>query len=195
MPVPFAINGLGRIGRALVRIAETRPGLELAAVNDIGTVEQLAHLLAHDSLHGPFAGEVAAADGRLVVNGRRVEAFSVAEAQAIPWQESSAIVVIDATGWCKTRALAEEHVRPGIERVIVSANADVDLTICMGIRRVIGCSAARRAPPTAWRRSPSCCSASTASPTACSTPCTATTTISVCSTTRTRIHGAPGRRR
>ncbi|MGB6363667.1 MAG: glyceraldehyde 3-phosphate dehydrogenase NAD-binding domain-containing protein, partial [Thermoanaerobaculia bacterium] len=59
MSIRFAINGLGRIGRALVRVAAERPDLELVAVNDLGTAEQLAPLLARDSLHGRFALDVA----------------------------------------------------------------------------------------------------------------------------------------
>lgn len=133
MSVSFAINGLGRIGRALLRIAAERPGLELVAVNDLGSAEELARLVAHDSLHGPYAGEVAATDGVLWLDGREVVVSNVADAGDIPWQETAATVVVDATGLCKSRPLAEAHLRPGVERVIVSANADVDMTICMGI--------------------------------------------------------------
>jgi len=133
MPVSFAINGLGRIGRALLRIAEERPALRLVAVNDLGSAEQLAHLTAHDSLHGPFAGDISADGSDLVLGGRRIAAFCERDAAAIPWHETEATVVVDATGLCKTRELATEHLRAGLSRVIVSANADVDLTICMGI--------------------------------------------------------------
>jgi len=133
MPVSFAINGLGRIGRALLRIAATRPGLELAAVNDLGSAQELARLVAHDSLHGPYAGEVRFEDGHLVLDGRVVSTSSVFEPNNIPWQKSAATVVVDATGLCKSQSLAEQHQRPGIEHVIVSANAEVDVTLCVGI--------------------------------------------------------------
>jgi glyceraldehyde 3-phosphate dehydrogenase len=133
MPIPFSINGLGRIGRALLRIAETRPKLELVAVNDLGSVDQLAHLVAHDSLHGPFVGDVEVNGDTMSINGRRVMASSIARSADIAWAQSAATVVVDATGLCKSRELAGEHLHPGIERVIVSANADVDLTICMGV--------------------------------------------------------------
>lgn len=133
MSISFAINGLGRIGRALLRIAASRPELRLAAVNDLGSAAQLARLVRHDSLHGPYAGEVAVEGDDLIVDGRRVTTSAVADAAAIPWQESGATVVVDATGLCKSRELAEHHLKPGIERVIVSANADVDITLCMGI--------------------------------------------------------------
>ncbi len=133
MTVPFAINGLGRIGRALLRVARQRPGLELVATNDLGSPEQLARLVAHDSVHGAFAGTVAAAPGALTIDGRRVAAFQVPEG-AVPWEETGARLVVDATGRAKTRAAAARHFRPGVERVIVSANApEVDVTICVGV--------------------------------------------------------------
>jgi len=130
---PFAINGLGRIGRALLRIAATRPSLELVAVNDLGSAAQLAHLIAHDSLHGPYPGTVAIAGDNLLLDGRQVTVFNAADAGDIRWQDSAAQVVVDATGLRTTRESAAEHLRPNIERIIVSANADVDVTLCMGV--------------------------------------------------------------
>jgi glyceraldehyde 3-phosphate dehydrogenase len=103
-------------------------------VNDLGTAEQLARLVARDSLHGSFPEEVRAEGDRLVVGGDSVRVFNQPEAAAIPWEETSATVVVDATGLCKDRACAEAHRRGPIERVVVSANAEgMDLTICMGI--------------------------------------------------------------
>lgn len=134
MPIPFAINGLGRIGRALARIARERPELSLVAVNDLGSAEQLARLLGRDSLHGPYAGTVTWLDDRLVIDGRDVAAFQEEDPAAIPWSGTGARLVVDATGQCKTRECAERHLQEGVERVIVSANADdVDLTVCMGV--------------------------------------------------------------
>jgi glyceraldehyde 3-phosphate dehydrogenase (phosphorylating) len=134
MTTRFAINGLGRIGRALLRIARQRSDLELVAVNDLGTAEQLARLVARDTLHGSFSEEVRAEGGRLVLGGDSVRVFNQPEAAAIPWEETSATVVVDATGLCKDRACAQAHRRGPIDKVIVSANAEgMDLTICMGI--------------------------------------------------------------
>ncbi len=134
MPVRFAINGLGRMGRALFRVAWRRPGLEIVAVNDLGTAEQLAGLLARDTLHGPFPGEVRAEARALVVDGRRVAVCNESEPADIPWLEHEPEVVVDATGHCTTRPLAEAHLRPPVRKVVVSANAEgLDLTICMGV--------------------------------------------------------------
>lgn len=134
MPLPFAINGLGRIGRALLRIASGRDSIELVAVNDIAPLEHLAHLLAHDTLHGGFDGEISTATGSLTVAGQPVQLFGEREVARIPWPESKARVVVDATGKCLTRACAESHRRGDVDQVVVSANAEgMDLTLCRAI--------------------------------------------------------------
>jgi len=134
MPLPFAINGLGRIGRALLRIALDRDSIELVAVNDLGSAEELAHLIVHDSLHGRFAGEVSVDDERVVVNGAPIQVFRSRDAASIPWQETAAEVVVDATGQAKTGELAAAHRRNRVRKVVVSANAEgVDLTLCIGV--------------------------------------------------------------
>ena len=132
--VRFAINGLGRIGRALARIAAEREGLELVAVNDLAPADQLARLLAQDTLHRCYPGKVAAAGDRLEIDGREVAAFRHADPAEVPWSATGATIVVDATGMAKTRALAAAHLRGTIERVIVSANASgLDLTVCVGV--------------------------------------------------------------
>jgi glyceraldehyde 3-phosphate dehydrogenase len=134
MPVRIAINGLGRMGRALFRVAWSRPGIEIVAVNDLGTAEQLAGLLARDSLHGPFPGKVAAAPGALRVEGRRVAVTNESAPARGPWLDRQPEVVIDATGRCTSRQLAEAHLRQPVRKVVVSANAEgMDRTICMGV--------------------------------------------------------------
>ena len=134
MPVRIAINGLGRMGRALFRVAWPRPGLEIVAVNDLGTTEQLAGLLARDSLHGPFPGEVAAEPGALLVDGRRVAVYNESDPATVPWLGDEPEVVIDATGHCTMRPLAAAQLRQPVRKVVVSANAEgMDRTICMGV--------------------------------------------------------------
>ena len=134
MPVPFAINGLGRIGRALVRVASERPGLELVAANDFAEPGQIARLLRHDTVHGKLPGGVGYDSGALVLDGRRVPLHREAEPGRIPWAPSGARVVVEATGRFRSRALAAHHLGGPVERVIVSAvAADVDATFCVGI--------------------------------------------------------------
>ena len=136
MTIRFAINGVGRIGRALIRVAHGRPELELVAINDLATPEQLAVLLGRDSLYGTFPGEIAAEDDRLLIDGKAVHAFQEPHAESIPWLETEPTIVVDATGLAKTRPLAAVHRRGSIRKVLVSANAEgLDLTICVGINQ------------------------------------------------------------
>jgi len=134
MPVRFAINGLGRIGRALLRIAHQRPNLELVAINDLGAASELAPLVQRDSLHGHFTGQVAVDGEALLLDGVRIPVEQVTSASAITWSGTDPQIVVDATGHCKTREQAAVHLRDSVRRVLVSANAaGLDLTICMGV--------------------------------------------------------------
>src|ERR1700681_4016621 len=98
MPIRFAINGLGRVGRALLRIAHDRPDLELAAVNDVAPAPRLARLVARDTVHGPFAGQVAAVEGGIAIDGRTIPVFQQAEPAAVNWSCEGVEVVVEATG-------------------------------------------------------------------------------------------------
>ncbi|MCP4201594.1 MAG: aldehyde dehydrogenase [bacterium] len=134
MPLPFAINGLGRIGRALLRIATERETLELVAANDLAPADRLARLVARDSLHGVLEGTVSAREGAIDINGHAIRVFGQAEPARIPWQDTDARVVVDATGKCLTRECAELHRRGKVQKVVVSANArGMDLTLCRAV--------------------------------------------------------------
>jgi glyceraldehyde 3-phosphate dehydrogenase len=134
MSIRFAINGVGRIGRALIRVANQRPDLELVAINDLASPEQLAPLVARDSLHGAFPGQLALDGDHLVLDGHRVRMFQEPDIAAIPWLALEPTIVVDATGLAKTRAVAQRHRRGSVAKVVVSANAeDLDLTLCLGI--------------------------------------------------------------
>ncbi len=130
----FAINGLGRIGRALVRIAHLRDDLELVAINDPAPPEVLARLLRHDTLHGRFPGDVAAATDHLIFDGREVPLWAHATPHEVPWSASKARIVVEATGRFRSRRQAAGHLGDGVERVVISSTAnDVDATFCVGI--------------------------------------------------------------
>ena len=134
MQTPFAINGLGRIGRALLRIAAERPELRLVAVNDLAPAAELARLVARDSIHGRFAGEVRAEDQTLLVNGEQVAVFQESDFAAIPWSKHGARIVVDASGLATGRTVAEKHLRGGVDTVLISALAeDADYTVCLGV--------------------------------------------------------------
>ena len=87
MSLPIAINGVGRIGRALIRHLASRDDLLLVAVNELAPVEQIAGLLRRDTFHGAFPGEIGTRPGSLVIDGRPVPFYSEPEISAIPWGE------------------------------------------------------------------------------------------------------------
>ncbi|MEO8275195.1 MAG: glyceraldehyde 3-phosphate dehydrogenase NAD-binding domain-containing protein [Thermoanaerobaculia bacterium] len=139
MSLRFGINGLGRIGRALVRIAATRPelGLELVAANDSADPRQLARLLRHDTVHHTFPVEVASQEGSLLLAGRPVPLSQASAPAEIDWSAAGVEVVLEATGKFRRRADAAGHLGRGrspVRQVVVSATMpDADLTLCLGI--------------------------------------------------------------
>ncbi len=127
MPVRVAINGFGRIGRAVLRIAHDRPrDVEVVAVNDLTDATTLAALLARDSIYGAFPGSVTATEDALVVDGRRIRVLSEPDPADLPWEELGAEVVIEATGRFRTREAAARHLAAGARKVILSAPAKGD---------------------------------------------------------------------
>jgi glyceraldehyde 3-phosphate dehydrogenase len=139
MPLRFAINGLGRVGRALARIAASHPRIELVAVNDIVPARQLVRLLARDSVHGPFAVETGLWAGGISFAGRRVPVFSEPDPARIDWAATGATVVVEATGRFLGRAQAAAHLRGAVRNVVVSANDDpadpADAVVCLGVNQ------------------------------------------------------------
>jgi len=131
----IGINGFGRVGRAAFRAAHER-GLELewAGINDLADTEALAHLLKYDSVYGRFPGDVTAGRDFIAVDDTKIPVFNVAEPAALPWEETGAEIVIEATGRFRTRAAAARHLEAGARKVIVSAPMkDADTTVVLGV--------------------------------------------------------------
>ncbi len=135
MAQKIAINGFGRIGRNLLRVTTQSDKLEVVAINDLTDAATLAHLLKYDSVHGTFAGEVAVAEGDLMVNGRRIRVFAEPDPAKLPWRELGIHVVVESTGHFTKRDAAAKHLTAGAKRVLISApgKGDIDGTFCMGI--------------------------------------------------------------
>ena len=134
MAVKVAINGFGRIGRALLRAAWSDRRLEWVAINDLTDAKTLAHLLKYDSVHGRFAGQVEARENELVIDGRPVAIFSEREPAKLPWKSLGAQIVVESTGRFVDRAGAGQHLQAGAAKVIISAPAkEPDLTVVMGV--------------------------------------------------------------
>ncbi|QCX81543.1 Glyceraldehyde-3-phosphate dehydrogenase 1 [Streptomyces sp. YIM 121038] len=135
MTVRIGINGFGRIGRNVFRAAAARgEDLEIVAVNDLGDVATMAHLLAHDSLLGRFPGEVRAEPGAIRAGDTTVRVLAERDPAALPWGDLGVDVVIESTGVFTDAAKARAHVDGGAKKVIVAAPASgEDITVVLGV--------------------------------------------------------------
>ena len=134
MAVKVAINGFGRIGRNVLRIACQSDTFEIVAINDLTDSKTLAHLLKYDSVHGTFSGTVDTQDDNLIVNGQSIKVLSQRDPAQLPWQELGVDIVIESTGLFRGRDDAAKHLSAGAKKVIISApGKNSDITICMGI--------------------------------------------------------------
>lgn len=121
-----AINGLGRIGRAFLKVAIETPGIELVAVNDLGDPANLAYLLTYDSAYGRSGLSVVAQEGSLTVNGKHIRFVQEKDATKLPWNELGVDVVVESTGFYESYAKASVHLAAGAKRVVISAPAKGD---------------------------------------------------------------------
>ncbi|MEO6536323.1 MAG: glyceraldehyde 3-phosphate dehydrogenase NAD-binding domain-containing protein [Candidatus Paceibacterota bacterium] len=136
-PVRVAINGFGRIGRAFVRQAYDRPEIEIVAVNDLGSLENLAYLLKYDTVYKRAPFPVEAKDGKLFINGKEVAFVSEKDPAMLPWKSLEVDVVIESTGFFTDYEKANAHITAGARRVVISAPVKdenpLGATILMGL--------------------------------------------------------------
>jgi glyceraldehyde 3-phosphate dehydrogenase len=136
MAARIGINGFGRIGRQVFRtIRERHPAeLEVVAINDLVDTATNAHLLKYDSNYGRFPGEVAAADGDLLVDGKTIKVFAERDPAAIPWGDVGVDIVIESTGLFTDATKAVAHRHDSVQKVVISAPArNEDATIVLGV--------------------------------------------------------------
>ncbi len=135
MTVRVGINGFGRIGRNFYRAAKDHAkDLKVVAVNDLGSTQTMAHLLAHDSIHGKFAAEIAATQDGIEVDGELIRVLSQRDPAALDWPDHRVDVVIESTGLFTKRTMATKHLDAGAAKVIISApSGDCDATFVVGV--------------------------------------------------------------
>lgn len=140
MATRVAINGLGRIGRAFLKQAIGNTDLDIAAVNDLGDLENLAYLLKYDSAYGRSGLDVKTVDGKLVVNGHEIIVTQEKDPSLLPWKDLNIDVVVESTGFFTDYAKAQAHLTAGAKRVVISAPAKGEAvdgvtgqTVLMGI--------------------------------------------------------------
>jgi glyceraldehyde 3-phosphate dehydrogenase len=140
MSTRVAINGLGRIGRAVLRVVMEDPSLELVAVNDLADADNLAYLLRYDTVYGRYASTVTLQDGELVVAGRRLRSLRTSDPALLPWKELDVDLVFECTGVHRRLRDLEKHVRAGARFVLLSApsNAGDIPTVVHGANSATG---------------------------------------------------------
>ena len=143
MSIRVAINGLGRIGRAILKLALDEPALELVVVNDLADVENLAYLLRFDTVYGRYAKPVAVEGSSLVVAGRSLQMLRTRDPLELPWKDLGIELVFECTGALTRREDLEKHVRAGARFVLLSApSKDEDIaTVVHGVNAAGGTSA------------------------------------------------------
>ena len=130
MTTRVAINGLGRIGRSVLRLVMDEPALELVAVNDRVDVENLAYLLRFDTVYGRYPKPVVVDDDELIIDGRRLRTFSSRDPSTLPWKELGVDLVFECTGAFTRREDLEKHVRAGARIVLLSSpSPDVEIVV------------------------------------------------------------------
>ena len=126
MSVRVAINGLGRIGRSILKLVMDQSKLELVAVNDLVDAENLAYLLRFDTVYGRYPKTVAVDDGDLVVAGRKLRTFKNDDPAVLPWSELGVEIVFECTGRFTRREDLEKHIRAGARIALLSAPSQGD---------------------------------------------------------------------
>ena len=121
--IRVAINGFGRIGRMVFRAGHSHPGIEWVAFNDLTDTKTLANLLRYDSVHKKFQGEVSYTDNALIVNGTEIKVFAERDPEKLPWKNLNIDIVVESTGFFRTRELASKHLKAGAKKVLISAPA------------------------------------------------------------------------
>ena len=135
MTVKVAINGFGRIGRlALRRILESNTGMEVVAINDLTSNEDLAYLLKYDTAQGRFPYSVSVEGDDLVVDGKTIKSYEEKDASNLPWGDLGIDIVLECTGFYVSEEKSQAHLDAGAKRVLISAPASGNLkTIVYGV--------------------------------------------------------------
>ncbi|MGA8705888.1 MAG: type I glyceraldehyde-3-phosphate dehydrogenase [Steroidobacteraceae bacterium] len=142
MTLKVGINGYGRIGRNVLRAlheGDKRGKIQIVAINDLGDAKINAHLTRHDTVHGPFRGEVKVDGDSLVIDGNRIKVLSERDPAKLPWGSLGVDTVLECTGLFTSKAKASKHLEGGAKRVVISAPGgdDVDATVCFGVNHQV----------------------------------------------------------
>lgn len=129
--VTIGINGFGRIGRLVLRVALSRPDFEVVAINDpFVAADYAAYMFKYDSTHGRYEGDVEAADGAIVIGGKKIAVFQERDPSNIPWGKLNVDVVVESTGIFTKLDGAQKHLDAGAKKVVITApSADAPMFV------------------------------------------------------------------
>ena len=136
MALKIAINGFGRIGRCVARIAANRDDVEVVAINDMASMDMMLYLLKNDSVHGTFDAQIEQVDeNHIQIDGKVIRIFSDRDPKNLKFADCDADIVLECTGVFLTQESAQVHIDNGVEKVLFSAPAkDKDTaTFVMGV--------------------------------------------------------------
>ncbi len=134
MAIKVGINGFGRIGRLVYRAMFNDPDLEVVAINDLGDIPTMAHLLKYDSVHKRMFEVIEAVEDGIIVDGKKLTVLSERDPKNLPWGELGVDIVVESTGLFTDGEKAKAHIEAGAKKVIISApGKNVDATIVMGV--------------------------------------------------------------
>jgi glyceraldehyde 3-phosphate dehydrogenase len=124
--IKIGINGFGRIGRLVFRVAMTKENIEVVGINDLLDADYIAYMLKYDSTHGRFKGTVTVEDGMLVVNGKKIRVSQAKEPGLLKWDEVGAEYVVESTGLFLDKVKCQGHLDAGASKVVMSAPSKDD---------------------------------------------------------------------
>ena len=136
MAIRVGINGFGRIGRQVLRVAKQQgvADIEIVAINDLTDNKTLAHLFKYDSVHRTFDGDVTSSEKSITVDGDEIQVFEEKDPANLPWKKLGVDIVLESTGRFTEASGARKHLTAGAKKVIISAPAkDEDLTVVLGV--------------------------------------------------------------
>ncbi|MEM8938503.1 MAG: type I glyceraldehyde-3-phosphate dehydrogenase [Bacteroidota bacterium] len=134
--IKIGINGFGRIGRLVFRVAVDNPNFQIVGINDLVDVDYLAYMLKYDSTHGRFDGDVDVENGDLIVNGQTIRVTAEMNPADLKWGDVGADYIVEATGIFLTKEKAQGHIDAGAKKVIMSAPSKDDTPMfVMGVNQ------------------------------------------------------------
>ncbi|MBN1816515.1 MAG: type I glyceraldehyde-3-phosphate dehydrogenase [Sedimentisphaerales bacterium] len=139
MATKVAINGFGRIGRAVARILIERGKMELVAINDLAPAKSLAHLFKYDTVMGNWKGTVESTDDSIIINGKKIKVLAVKNPAELPWKDMGVSIVVESTGIFRSKESPKggygDHLKAGAKKVVLTVPAKdaIEATVVLGV--------------------------------------------------------------